>query len=348
MKKELIKGNEAVVKAAILAGCTHFFGYPITPASEIEEASSKYFPLTGRTFIQAESEIGAINMVYGASATGVRAMTASSGLGMSLKMEGMSYMAGAELPAVVVDVMRAGPGLGNLGPEQSDYNQIVKGGGHGGYKNIVLAPNSAQEMCDFTIKAFDLADKYRMTAVVLTDGCIGQVMEPVEFPEKVVKAPYKSWAVTGEAETRKNFITSIYMDFGVEYALNVRLQAKYAEVEKHEVMFENYRTDDAEMVVVAYGITSRIVQVAIDDLRKQGLKIGLHRPQTLFPFPKDALKELATKCTSFVVAEMSNGQMVDDVKLAIECSRPVHFWGTFGGAVPSVEEIKTFLQKQYK
>jgi pyruvate/2-oxoacid:ferredoxin oxidoreductase alpha subunit len=348
MKKELIKGNEAVVKAAILAGCTHYFGYPITPASDIDEAAAHYFPLLGLTFIQAESEIAAINMHYGASAAGVRALSASSGPGMSLKMEGFSYLAGAELPAVVVDVMRAGPGLGNVWPEQSDYNQVVKGGGHGNYKNIVLAPNSAQEMCDLTLLAFDLADKYRMTSIVLADGSIGQVMEPVEFPEKLHHTPHREWAVRGDAASRKNLITSIYMSTELEYALNERLQKKYAEIEEKEVLFENYKTEDAEMIVVAYGITSRVARSAIDELRDMGLKIGLHRPKTLFPFPKKELKSLAAHTKSFLVAEMSNGQMIDDVKLAIECSRPVDFWGTFGGILPTVEHMKASIQKQYK
>lgn len=348
MKKELIKGNEAVAKAALLAGCSHYFGYPITPASDIDEAVAKYFPLAGRTFIQAESEVAAINMVYGASAAGARVMTASSGPGVSLKMEGLSYLAGAELPAVLVDVMRAGPGLGNVWPEQADYNQIVKGGGHGNYKNIVLAPNCAQEMCDFTFLAFDLADRYRMTAVILTDGSIGQFMEPVQFPEKVCPLPHKEWTVRGDAASRHNLITSIYMSPELQSAHNERLQKKYAELEEKEVRFENYRTDDAEMIVVAYGITSRVAQSAIDEVRAEGCKIGLHRPLTLFPFPKKELKSLASKAQSFFVAEMSNGQMVDDVKLAIECSRPVDFWGTYGGVLPTVEVMKNALHKQYK
>lgn len=348
MKKQLIKGNEAVAKAAILAGCSHFFGYPITPASDIDEAAAKYFPLAGRTYLQAESEIGAINMSYGASATGARVMSATSGPGMSLKMEGLSYMAGAELPAVVVDVTRSGPGLGNVWPEQSDYNQVVKGGGHGNYKNIVLAPNSAQEMCDFTFLAFDLADRYRMTSVLYTDGAIGQMMEPVQFPEEIRTIPSKPWSVRGDAESRQNLVTSIYMSPELEYQLNERLQKKYAEIEEKEVRFINQYTDDALMIVVAYGITSRIAQTAIEELRKEGFKIGLHRPQTLFPFPKKALKQLAEKVRCFLVAEMSNGQMIDDVRLAIECSRPVDFWGTFGGTLPDVEELKSTLQKQYQ
>lgn len=347
MKKELIKGTEAVLKAAVLAGCSHFFGYPITPASDVDEAAAKYFPLMGRTFVQAESELAAINMSYGASATGARVMSASSGPGMSLKMEGLSYLAGAELPAVVIDVMRAGPGLGNVWPEQGDYNQVVKGGGHGNYKNIVLAPNCAQEMCDLTMLAFELADTYRMTAILLTDGAVGQVLEPVEFPEEVRKIPHKEWAVRGDIHSRNNLVTSIYMSAELECALNERLQKKYAEIEEKEVRFINYHTDDAKMIVVAYGITSRVAQSAVQELRKQGVKIGLHRPQTLFPFPKKELQRLSKQVDRFLVAEMSNGQLIDDVKLAIECSKPVDFWGTFGGFLPTVEELKECFHKQY-
>lgn len=348
MKKEFVKGNEAALKAALLAGCTHYFGYPITPSSDIDEAGAKYFPLLGRTFIQAESEVAAINMVYGASAAGARVMTATSGPGMSLKMEGLSYLAGAELPAVVIDVMRAGPGLGNVWPEQGDYNQVVKGGGHGNYKNIVLAPNSAQEMCDLTFLAFDLADKYRMTCVVLADGSIGQMMEPVEFPEQAKQPPQKDWALQGTASSKNNLITSIYMSPELEYDLNERLQKKYALIEENEVIYEQYRVNDARLIIVAYGITSRVVTSAIDDLRTQGCKIGLFRPTTLFPFPKKQLRTLADQVDSFIVMEMSNGQMIDDVKLAIECTKPVDFWGTFGGFLPTVDNVKSFIYKQYQ
>ncbi|MGK5085097.1 3-methyl-2-oxobutanoate dehydrogenase subunit VorB [Bdellovibrionota bacterium FG-1] len=348
MNKQLIKGNETVIKAAILAGCTHYFGYPITPASEIAEAAARYLPLVNGTFIQAESEVAAINMVYGAASAGRRVMTASSGPGLSLKQEGISYLAGAELPAVVVDVMRAGPGLGNVWPEQSDYNQMVKGGGHGNYKNIVLAPNSAQEMCDLTILAFDLADQYRCTAVVLTDGCIGQMMEPVQFPDEVKCAPFKDWAVYGDAKTRKNVITSIYMSTDILRELNDRLQQKYAEIEQKEQRWEDFRADDAELVIVAYGIMSRVAQNAITELRKKGIKVGMVRPKTLFPFPKRRLMEATSKAKAFLVTEMSNGQMIDDVKLAIEHKRPVEFFGVYGGTVPTVEEMIVAVEKAYR
>ncbi|OFZ43534.1 MAG: 3-methyl-2-oxobutanoate dehydrogenase subunit VorB, partial [Bdellovibrionales bacterium GWC1_52_8] len=321
---------------------------PITPASEIAQAAAHYLPLTGRTFIQAESEIAAINMVYGAASAGVRTMTASSGPGLSLKQEGISYLAGAELPAVIVDVMRAGPGLGNIFPEQSDYNQMVKGGGHGDYKNVVLAPNCAQEMCDMTMQAFELADQYRVTVVVLTDGNIGQTMEPVEFPEEVKKAPFKEWSVQGDAKTRKNLITSIYMSTDALSKLNIRLQKKYAEIEAKEQMWEDFLIDGAEMVVVAYGIMSRISQNAIEELRAKGLKVGMMRPKTLFPFPKKRLQELAKTAKTFFVTEMCAGQMIDDVKLAIEHRRPVEFYGCYGGRTPAVEELKEAIELAYK
>ncbi len=348
MKHELIKGNEAVIKGALLAGCTNYFGYPITPASEIAEAAAYYFPKLNRCFIQAESEVAAINMVYGAAAAGSRCMTASSGPGLSLKQEGISYLAGAELPAVVVDVMRAGPGLGNVWPEQSDYNQIVKGGGHGSYKNFVLAPNSAQEMCDMTIQAFDIADKYRCTAVVLTDGCIGQMMEPVKFPDKVVVPQEKDWAIHGTAETRKNVITSIYMSTETLKDLNDRLQKKYAEMQTHEQRSEDFMVEGASLIVVAYGITSRIAENAIKELRAKGLKVGMIRLQTLFPFPKDRLQKAVPLIKAMLAAEMSAGQMVDDVKLAIEHKCPVEFFGTYGGSVPTVGQMSDAIEKAYQ
>ncbi len=349
MKKQLIKGNEAVVKAAIIAGATEFFGYPITPASEIAEAASLYFPKAGRTFIQAESEVAAINMVFGAAAAGKRTMTASSGPGLSLKQEGISYIAGAEIPAVVVDVTRAGPGLGNVWPEQGDYNQIVKGGGHGNYKNVVLAPNSAQEMCDFTIKAFELADKYRCCVVVLTDGCVGQTMEPVIFPDEIQQSADKSsWALYANEKTSNNIVTSIYMSVEAQHAVNERLQVKYAEIEREEVLYDAVETDDADVIVVAYGITSRIIQSAITDLRQEGFKVGMLRPQTLFPFPKAKLMELTKKTKLFLVAELSNGQMVEDVKLATEFIRPVRFYGTYGGKIPTVDEMKEVIRAMAK
>ncbi len=335
----LLKGNEAAVHGAILAGCECFFGYPITPASEIAHAASELFPKLGRVFLQAESELAAINMVFGAAASGKRAMTASSGLGISLKQEGVSYIATCELPAVIVDIMRAGPGLGNIGPEQSDYNQVVKGGGHGSYKCIVLAPNSAQEMCDLTILAFDLADTYRIPVYVLTDGVIGQMMESVTLSEPKPRKSIPEWALAGTRETRRNVITSIYLAYDDQEKVNLRLQEKYAEIARNEQRFEAHMIDDADLVLVGYGIISRLLISAADILRRKGIKAGVLRPITLFPFPKDVLRSLAKENTSFLCVEMSNGQMVDDIRLSIECSRPVHLYTRMGGNVPSVEEI---------
>jgi len=351
MPKELIKGNEAVIKGALLAGCESFFGYPITPASEIAHAAAKYFPLAGRIFLQAESEIGSIQMCYGAAGTGKRTMTASSGPGLSLKMEGISYCCGSEVPVVIVDIMRGGPGLGNIAPEQSDYNQIVKGGGHGNYKLLVLAPNSGQEMCDFTMLAFELADKYRNPAVVLTDGFIGQMMEPVEFPNpKTVSVSKQSWAVMGNAETKRNLINSIYLDPNELEEHNKKLQEKYRQMEKNEVRFEEYMTADAEIIGVAFGTVSRVMSSAVDEARKKGFKIGMLRPITLFPFPKEPIRKLAEnkKVKAFLVSEMSNGQMVDDVRLTVEGKKPVHFYGRMGGIVPKVSELVEQFEKLVK
>ncbi len=339
MQRELIKANEAVVKGAILAGCELFFGYPITPASEIAEAAAFYFPLLGATFLQAESEIGAINMVYGAAGTGKRVMTASSGPGLSLKQEGISYIAGAELPAVIVDVMRAGPGLGNIWPEQSDYNQMVKGGGHGNYKLIVLAPNSAQEMCDLTMLAFDLSDQYRNPVVILTDAYIGQMMEPVEFPSTRKKTPYRDFALYGEQKSKKNLVTSILMNTKILEDHNIKLQKKYKEIANNEVRFEEMYTDDAETVLVGYGIVSRLLQDVVEILREEGKKVGMLRPISLFPFPSQKFAELSDSVKRFFVVELSNGQMVDDVRLAINGKNDVHFYSRMGGSVPSVEEL---------
>ncbi|MDZ7315518.1 MAG: 3-methyl-2-oxobutanoate dehydrogenase subunit VorB, partial [candidate division KSB1 bacterium] len=325
MAKELIKGNEAVVKGAILAGCRFFFGYPITPASEIAEAAAYYLPQVGGVFLQAESEVASINMLYGAASGGVRAMTASSSPGISLKMEGISYCAGSELPVVIVDIMRGGPGLGNIAPEQSDYNQIVKGGGHGNYKMIVLAPNCAQEMCDLTMLAFELADKYRNPAVVLADGFIGQMMEPVEFPAPLEHLPKKDWALYAEGLDEDKLITSIYLDPPELEAHNLKLQKKYAEMEKNEVRYEEYQLQDAKVVLIGYGVVSRLLQSAVDELRGKGIPIGMLRPITLFPFPKLKLAELAERVDAFLVVELSNGQMVDDVRLAVKGKKPVHF-----------------------
>lgn len=335
----LLKGNEAAVYGALLAGCDCFFGYPITPASEIAHSASLLFPRLGRVFLQAECETASINMVFGAAAAGRRAMTASSGLGISLKQEGVSYMATCELPCVIVDIMRGGPGLGNIGPEQSDYNQVVKGGGHGNYKVIVLAPNSAQEMCDFTMKGFDLADKYRTPVYVLSDGVIGQMLESVALPEPVEKPEIPEWALDGSARSRRNYLTSIYLEHDDLEKLNQKLQAKYDSIKKAEQDCEKYFLEDAEIVLVAYGISSRVARTAVKKLRDKGIKAGLLRPITLFPFPVDELRKTLSTAKTYLSVEMSNGQMIDDIKLSIECQRPVALCSRMGGNIPSIDEI---------
>ncbi len=339
MAKLLIKGNEAVIRGALLAGCQAYFGYPITPASEIAEAAAYYFPRVGGTFLQAESEVGSINMVYGAAAAGQRVMTASSGPGISLKQEGVSYIAGAELPCVIVDIMRGGPGLGNIAPEQSDYNQVVKGGGHGNYKSMVLAPNSAQEMCDLTMLAFELADKYRNPVYVLADGFIGQMMEPVEFPEPVEDIPEKPWATMATPETSDNLISSIELDPDDLEEHNRRLQEKYRRIEESEVRYREFHCDDAEIILVGYGIVSRVLHSAVEVLREKGQKVGLFRPISLYPFPRRRLNELARQVRDLWVMELSNGQMVEDVKMAVDDREIVRFHGRMGGNVMSTEEI---------
>lgn len=345
---ELIKGNEAVVKAALLAGCRAYFGYPITPASEIAESAAEYFPKLGGTFLQAESEIASINMIYGAASTGVRAMTASSSPGISLMQEGISYMAGAELPAVIIDIMRGGPGLGNIAPEQGDYFQIVKGGGHGNYRVITLAPNSAQEMCDLTLLAFELADKYRNPAIVLADGFIGQMMEPVNFPDPLSTLPEKSWAVQATPESRDNLITSIEL-VPEELEAHVRhLQMKYETIVNHEARHEGYRLDDAQIVTIGYGIVSRLLRTAVDLARAQGIPAGLFRPITLWPFPSRTISELADSTYGFLVCELSTGQMVEDVRLAVHDWVPVEFYGRTGGVVPTAEELFQQIVRVWK
>ncbi len=339
MAKELIKGNEAVVKAALLAGCQSFYGYPITPASEIAHAGAMLFPRLGRTFLQAESEIASINMVYGAAAAGERTMTASSSPGISLKQEGLSYLAGAELPCLLVDIMRGGPGLGNIAPEQSDYNQIVKGGGHGSYELIVLAPNGAQEMADFTRLAFDLADKWRNPVVLLTDGYIGQMMEPVEFGEPVPPLPRKEWALEEGFRMDDSLVSSIFLDTDELEAHNAKLQAKYRKIEEEEVRYEAYRTEDAELVLMGFGIVSRILRSVVDRAREEGLKIGLLRPKTLWPFPKKAIADVVETADKILAVELNFGQMVNDVRLVVNGAIPVDFYGRQGGNVPTVEEV---------
>ncbi|WP_319560444.1 3-methyl-2-oxobutanoate dehydrogenase subunit VorB [Marispirochaeta sp.] len=339
MHKQLIKGNEAVIYGALLGGSTHFFGYPITPASEIAHAAAAYFRAAGRTFLQGESEVSVINMIYGAASAGARVMSASSGPGIALMAEGISYIAGAELPAVLVDVQRAGPGLGNIWPEQSDYNMVVKGGGHGNYRNIVLAPNSAQEMCDFTYRAFELADKYRMLVFILTDAYIGQMMEPVSFPEKVLHGERHTWAVYGDKESRKNLVTSILMNRELLSQHNLHLQEKYRRLEKEITDYQEVQTGDAELVFVAYGISSRLCYSAVSQLRKKGIKAGLLRPKTLYPFPRQRLEELASSAELFISLELSNGQMADDVEIALMGRKPLLRYNWMGGVVPEVSEI---------
>lgn len=339
-KKVFMKGNDAIVMGALTAGCRAYFGYPITPASEIAHAAALHFPALGGTFIQAESEVAAINMCYGTAGMGIRVMTASSSPGVSLKQEGLSYCAGAELPVVLVNINRAGPGLGNIAPEQGDYFQAVKGGGHGNYRLLVLAPNSAQEMCDLTMLAFDLADRYRNPACVLADGFIGQMMEAVEVPKaKPVPYDHTAWCVRGDAATRANLVSSIVLDPAELERHNLKLDAKYREVAANEVRFEEYQTADADLVVVAYGIVSRIVYSTVDEARARGLKVGLLRPITLWPFPTARLSELAGHAKAFLSVELSTGQMVEDVRLAVNGLRPVHFYGRCGGMVPTGDEI---------
>jgi pyruvate/2-oxoacid:ferredoxin oxidoreductase alpha subunit len=348
MYTQLTKGNEAIVKAAVLAGCRAYYGYPITPASEIAEAAALYLPQAGGVFVQAESEVASVNMLYGAASAGVRAMTASSGPGISLMQEGLSYIAGAELPCVIVNVMRAGPGLGNIGPEQGDYNQMVKGGGHGNYRTLVLAPDSVQEMADLTALAFDLADEYRNPVALLADAFIGQMMEPVRFPEPLPCRPAPDWAVTGTAETRRNLITSIYLEPDLMEVHVRKLEAKYRRAEREAVRAEFYHTDDAEIILVGYGITARLLKAVVQHARARGIPLGLLRPITLYPFPTEEIRRLGSRARAFVVVEMSTGQLVEDVRLAIEGRVPVEFYSRVGGNAPSAEEITAFLQQKFR
>ena len=348
MSRQLIKGNEAIVKAALLAGCRSFYGYPITPASEITEAAARWFPAAGGTFLQAESEVAAINMIYGAAAAGERTMTASSGPGISLMQEGISYLAGAELPCVIADITRGGPGLGNIAPEQSDYNQVVKGGGHGNYRTLVLAPNCGQEMCDLTIRAFALADRYRNPVIIMTDGVIGQMMEPVEFPTQPEQIPERLWAVTGTAASRRNLISSFFMSAEDLEAHQRHLEDKYAEAERKEILYEEYLTADAELIVIGYGIVSRLLRSAVDELRAAGRRVGLFRPISLWPFPGAEIAQLARPGRSFLVVEMSNGQMVADVRLAVNGRCPVDLFTRVGGIIPTVPELVIRLTQSFE
>jgi pyruvate/2-oxoacid:ferredoxin oxidoreductase alpha subunit len=341
-----MKGNDAIILGALAAGCRAYYGYPITPASEIAHAAALHFPALGGTFIQAESEVAAINMVYGTAGMGIRVMTASSSPGFSLKQEGLSYAAGAELPCVVVNIDRGGPGLGNIAPEQADYFQCTKGGGHGNYRLITLAPNGAQEMCDLTMFAFDIADRYRNPVALLADGITGQMMEVVEIPEaKPIPYDHADWAVQGTAQTRHNLISSIYLEPTELEAHNLKLDKKYQEIVAREARHEEYRVDDADLVVVAYGVISRIVYSTVDQARAEGLKVGLLRPITLWPFPSAALAAVGERVSAMLAVELSTGQMVEDVRLAVESKAPVHFYGRCGGVVPSGQELLAEYRK---
>jgi 2-oxoglutarate ferredoxin oxidoreductase subunit alpha len=339
-ERVLMCGNEALAEAAILAGCDAYFGYPITPQNEIPAYMSRRMPEEGRVFVQSESELAAINMVFGASATGKRAMTSSSSPGISLMQEGISFLAGAELPAVVVNVMRGGPGLGNIAPSQSDYFQATRGGGHGDYRTIVFGPSSVQELVDCMTLAFDLADKYRMTVMVLADGILGQMMEPIVLKKKQSpELPPKDWALTGAKGREQNIVRSLWLGEGVLENLNFKLEDKYKQIQKNEVLCEQYEVDDAEIIVVAYGVAARIVNGAVSRAREEGIKVGWIRPVTLWPFPTEQISKAADEFRLFLTVEMSTGQMVEDVKLAVAGKAPVVFYGRPGGGVPTVDEI---------
>jgi len=336
----LMCGNEAMAEAAVLAGCDAYFGYPITPQNEISAYMARRMPEEGRAFIQSESELAAINMVFGAAATGKRAMTSSSSPGISLMQEGLSYLAGAELPAVVVNVMRGGPGLGNIAPSQADYFQATRGGGHGDYRTIVLGPASVQEMADCMFLAFDLADQYRMTVMILADGILGQMMEPVRLEPKARRElPPKDWALTGKKGRSQNIVRSLWLADGALEALNNKLSARYREIQKDEVRCEEYRVDGAEIVTVAYGVAARIVRAAVDRARDEGIPAGLIRPITLWPFPSEQINRAAERFPVFLTVEMSAGQMVEDVQLAVAGKAPILLHGRPGGGVPTVDEV---------
>jgi 2-oxoglutarate ferredoxin oxidoreductase subunit alpha len=349
MAKILMKGNEAIGAAAIKAGCKFFFGYPITPQSELPEYMAREMPKAGATFLQAESEVAAINMVYGAAGAGARVMTSSSSPGISLKMEGISYIAGAELPCLIVNIVRGGPGLGGIQPAQSDYFQATKGGGHGDYRMIVLAPESVQELIDLIIEGFDLADKYRNPVMVMGDGMLGQMMEPVDLDIPIKKdLPPKDWATTGtEGREYRNVINSLFIDPAECEKHNMKLKAKYDRIVENEKRYQVYNCDNPDIIAVAYGTTARIVKTVIDRCAKEGIKVGLIRPITLWPFPYEVIDEYADNTNAFLSVEMSTGQMVEDVKLGVNGKKPVYFYGRTGGMVPTpdgiIEQIKSIL-----
>lgn len=344
--KVLMKGNEAIAEAAIIAGCRYYFGYPITPQTEIAAYMAKRMPKIGGTFLQAESEIAAINMVYGVASTGKRVMTSSSSPGISLKGEGLSYLAGADLPSLIVNVQRGGPGLGGIQPSQSDYFQATKGGAHGDFHMLVLAPASVQEMAELTVKGFDLADKYRMTTMLLADGTMGQMMEPVSLDFDIKPQVEKSWATTGtKLEREHNIVNSLYLKPDELERVNFERFERYKQIEENETMYEEYLMDDAEICIVAFGIASRVAKSAINEARNLGIKAGLIRPITLWPFPKKPFEKAANQVKSFISVELSMGQMIEDIKLATQCKKPVELCNRAGGMIPSPEQILESIKK---
>ena len=348
-ERVLMKGNEAIAEAAIQAGCRHYFGYPITPQTEIAAYMAKRMPKIGGCFLQAESEIAAINMVYGVASAGQRVMTSSSSPGISLKGEGISYRAGSDLPALIVNVQRGGPGLGGIQPSQSDYFQSTRGGGHGDYRLIVLAPASVQEMASLTVTGFDLADKYRMPAMILADGTMGQMMEPValEVPEQTVYE--KPWALTGtRMQRRHNIVNSLYLQPEELERTNLERFERYKTIEQNETRYDAYRMEDAEICVVAYGIAARVSKNAIDAARAKGIRAGLIRPITLWPFPSAPLKAAAEQVHTFLSVELSMGQMIEDIELSIRCKRPVQLVNRVGGMIPSPEQVLAAIEKAAK
>lgn len=348
-ERVLMKGNEAIAEAAIRAGCRHYFGYPITPQTEVAAYMAKRMPKIDGVFLQAESEIASINMVYGAAAAGMRVMTSSSSPGISLMGEGLSYIAGSDVPAFVVNVQRGGPGLGGIQPSQSDYFQATRGGGHGDYHMIVLAPASVQEMASLTVKGFNLADKYNMIAMILADGTIGQMMEPISFEDVEIEHYDKPWALTGtQCQRKHNIVNSLYLQPDVLEKKNFERYEKYRTVEENEALHESYMMDDAEVCVVAFGIASRVAKNAVVAARAEGIKAGLIRPITLWPFPKKALSEAADQVKSFLSVELSMGQMVEDIQLATGCRRPVSLCNRVGGMIPSPDQVLASIRKAAK
>lgn len=344
--KELWKGNEAIAEAALRAGLEAYFGYPITPQTELLEYLSRKMPELGRAFVQAESEVAAINMVYGAACAGARAMSSSSSPGISLMQEGLSYIAGSQVPAVLVDIMRGGPGLGNIAPSQSDYFQLTKGGGHGDYRPIVLAPASVQEAADLTYGAFDLAEKYRHIVIIAADGNIGQMMEPVELPPaRKIEKRDRGWELTGAMGRARRFISSIYLQPEVLHKFNVDLQDKQREIEKNEVRYAEYMMDDAEYAVIAFGSSARASQTAVKWARAKGIRVGVFRPISLYPFPYERIAQIAERVKAILVVEMSAGQMIEDVQLGVLGKVPIKFYGVMGGLVPFPDDVLPEIER---